>query len=567
LIEANGGTVFLGYYSQSVANAGTLEATGSSSTLMLGTGNTPWTNTGNILATANGTVDLGGSFTTANLTSGTINANTGGVLNITGSLNNASATLTPPNSGIYTLSGGTITGGTAASGALTFSGTPGSLSGVTMNGNFSLPTAASASFFASNNTTFTGGTTTFPTTVGDTVYLTGPSSSTALTIAPSATWSGDMAIYNQASNPLDVLVQGIVNHIAGSTYFYGSGYGLTLVNSGTIEASGGGSLTLGYYSGDTVTNQAGGTIEANGATVYLDDSSSSVTNLAGGVLTGGTWMAVAGGQLNFFGAGNTVVTNGAGTTLVLDGSTSSFVSGSSGHTLEQTLTTNNGTLEILTNRNFPSTSTGIANNGTIQLGGGTLTAASLNNGSGSLLSGFGTFNPTGGAINGSGVALSPGSASANHYVATLTFNSLTLGPSGTYTFDVENAGGAAGVGYDTIGVTGTLNASAATSFIVNLESISPGTGTPGAATFNAATSYQWTLFSSSSLTSFNPADFTVNSSLFTNSLGGGSFSFTSVGNNIDLNFTPVPEPSTWALMAAGVSVLAFAGFRRRAIRA
>jgi hypothetical protein len=47
-----------------------------------------------------------------------------------------------------------------------------------------------------------------------------------------------------------------------------------------------------------------------------------------------------------------------------------------------------------------------------------------------------------------------------------------------------------------------------------------------------------------------------------NSLAGGSFLLTSSGNNIVLDFTPVPEPSTWALMAAGVAALGFSGWRR-----
>jgi hypothetical protein len=34
-----------------------------------------------------------------------------------------------------------------------------------------------------------------------------------------------------------------------------------------------------------------------------------------------------------------------------------------------------------------------------------------------------------------------------------------------------------------------------------------------------------------------------------------------------LNFTPVPEPSTWALMIAGGGMLAIAAFRRRRGRA
>jgi hypothetical protein len=572
LIEANGGTLILGYYSQSVANAGTLEATGSSSILTLGTGGTPWTNTGEILATANGTVDLGGSFSTSNLTSGTINANTGGVLNITGSLNNASAILPPPNTGIYTLSGGTITGGTVSGGALTFGTSAGTLSGVTMNGSFALPTAAGAVFYV-NNTVFTGGTTSFSTAGTDYVYLNGPSASTALTIASSATWTGSMELYNNTANPLNVVIQGFVNHMAGGDYFYGAGYGLTLTNSGTIEASAGGSLTLGYDTGDSVTNQAGGTIEANGATMYLDSNASNTTNLSGGVLTGGTWIATGGGLLDFQGTGNTVVTNGAGTTVVLDGSTSHFESGPSNFPLEQTLTTNNGTLEVLSGRNFASTSGAFANNGTIQLGGGTLTTTgSLTNGSGSVLSGFGTFNSTGGITIGSGVTVSPGSAAASQYVNTLNFGtSTTLGMNGAYTFDIMNSSASSnpGVDNDTINVTGTLTVASTpgSPFSINLESINSGTGLPGLANFSSSGTYQWTLLSATSISGFSATDFAINTSAFANGLGTGNFFVSVAGNDLMLNFTPVPEPSSWALMAAGLSGVGCLAWRRRPSKA
>src|ERR1039457_2476726 len=140
---------------------------------------------------------------------------------------------------------------------------------------------------------------------------------------------------------------------------------MTVSNSGTLESSGGGTLTLGYYTNDVVTNLPGGTIEANGGTMYLDSYQSSVTNLSGNTLTGGSWIASNGGTLDFQGAANTIVTNGVGTTLVLDGSGSNILSGPSNYALESTLTTNNGTLEVLTNRNFSATNS-IANNGVIQ---------------------------------------------------------------------------------------------------------------------------------------------------------------------------------------------------------
>jgi hypothetical protein len=340
---------------------------------------------------------------------------------------------------------------------------------------------------------------------------------------------------------------------------------LVFANTGTVNVTGG-SLGLGYYASDSVTN--GGTIEADGGTIYWGDNVSTATNLPSSTLTGGTWIAANGGTLSFEGT-NPIVAIAPNTTLVLDavGSTvrTRSGSGSSYQNVEQTLTTNNGTLKVLTNRNFSSTSSGVINNGTIQLGGGTFTASSLTNGAGSTLSGFGTFSPLGGIAIGNGVVVSPGSAHANSYVGTLAFNTATLGSGGAYTFDLMNASGTAGSGYDTLNVIGslTITATPASPFTISVESINLGTGALGAASFNMAQSYQWTLLSAGSIGTIDATDFSINTSSFVNDFGIGSFFVSTNSNDLLLNFTPVPEPSTWALIAAGVAIVAFASWRRR----
>jgi hypothetical protein len=89
-------------------------------------------------------------------------------------------------------------------------------------------------------------------------------------------------------------------------------------------------------------------------------------------------------------------------------------------------------------------------------------------------------------------------------------------------------------------------------------------GAAAAINFNPSNPYTWTFATSTNpIGGFMPSQFNLVTSGFLNSTAGGTFSFSEVGNNLDLNFTPVPEPSTWALMGAGVLALATFGVRRR----
>jgi fibronectin-binding autotransporter adhesin len=183
------------------------------------------------------------------------------------------------------------------------------------------------------------------------------------------------------------------------------------------------------------------------------------------------------------------------------------------------------------------------------------------------LSGFGMFSPTGGVTIANGAMVSPGSAVIGQQIATLSFGTpLNLGVGGTMAFDLKNAPSAvAGTDYDTVVVTGalTVSSSAGSPFIIELRSINPSTGIPGLANFNPMQAYSWTLVSAGSISGFNSADFSFNTSAFQNPLNGGTFLVGEVGSTLTLNFTPVPEPGTWALMLGGLGAVALSICRRR----
>jgi hypothetical protein len=567
-LTVNAGVLQLGYYANdSVQNLSGGTITANNATIFIGNNLSSFTNAGTLLATNNGTLVIGGALHTSDL-GGSISATLGGILDLAGTLNNTSAVLAAPAAGVYTLDGGTITGGTVASGALTFGGYDGTLDGVAMTGNFAVPNSSSGFFTAKNNTTFSGGTMTFGTTGNYEAELSG--TGTALTIASNDTWSGYFGVYGTSAG-VNFLNQGTMNFAGG--YIYSNSLGMSITNGGVIDNSTG-TLQLGYYAGDSFTNQPGGTVDASGGTTYVGDYQSTDTNLSAGTLAGGTWVAAGSGILSFEGT-SPIDTIASGTVVELSGPSSVIRTrsgaGSSYQNIEQTLTVVDGTLGVLANRNFASTSAGITNNGVVELGGGTLTAASLTSNPGSSLVGYGTFGPTGGVTVGSGALVSPGVNVTGTYIGTLSFNSLALGSGGSMQFDIKNSSApVAGTDNDTLAVAGNLNvtASPGTPFTISLESINPGTGAPGLANFNMAQSYQWTLASAGSISNFNPADFSINTSSFANSLGAtGYFTVTAGANDIYLNFLPVPEPSTWALIAAGVLMIACAAWRRRPAKA
>ena len=208
-----------------------------------------------------------------------------------------------------------------------------------------------------------------------------------------------------------------------------------------------------------------------------------------------------------------------------------------------------------------STSAITLNNGaTLIANSGATVSNPLTLNSGSSIGGAGTFATT--IYVGSGVTLSPGTSPG-----TMTFSSgLTFNPGGTLAFEVNNATGTAGAasGWDLLSITGTLalNATAVSPFTLQIKSLDNANASGNALNFNASNTYAWTFANATTITGFDASEFSLDRSAFSNT-SAGQFFVSQSGNSLVLNFTPVPEPSTYVLMGTGLSLLAASALRRR----
>ncbi|HEX2861515.1 MAG TPA: PEP-CTERM sorting domain-containing protein, partial [Lacunisphaera sp.] len=409
------------------------------------------------------------------------------------------------------------------------------------------------------------------------------STATAIVSGAGSFWdhSSGMDIGHSGVGTLNILNDGDVT-ITGPWAFLGwtsSGNGtVNLDGMGSTWSIGGEVLVGGSGTGTiTVGNHAALHVNAGASNLILGSSTMSSTGTLNiGAALGDT--AAAGGLINA-----AAITTGSGTGtlqfktiassaspyyLTRDGTTGGPAVAVSG----AVQVINTAGYNVLTGANAYTGGTAITGGtlvagndlalglGAVVLNGGTLSVASgitfsntLTIGaSGGRLSGNGSFSSP--LTLGAGVTLAPGTSPG-----TLHFLSgLALNDGGALEIELQAPGGTPGSNWDLVNITGTLNLGNLTAGGYSLRAISLALdGNPGAVDGLTGPASWVIATASGGITGFEAGDFLIDFSQFT---GGGDFSLTLSGNDLLLNFAPVPEPTTYALLATG---LVLAGLHRR----
>jgi hypothetical protein len=339
---------------------------------------------------------------------------------------------------------------------------------------------------------------------------------------------------------------------------------------GTLSTSG--QLTLNGSDDLTNYNLGGQTTVALGATPTL----TRVTQGANGRATVYGLAAVSEftslGVLTVTGTATPGRINNAGTDLYLGGGSRTFVGGvpaaQRGGTIDlggYNLHLNGGLL--VNNGDYVSNGVGGIQNGVTRVNYG------------SLAKGTGYYEEV---VVTQGGKFAPGNSIANATVGT-----LTLEEGSAYEFEINRALGTAGggggsppVGWDLLNLNVRLriNATNASPAVIELVSRNAADTGPGTLPdFNAANSYSWTVFRANPgavIEGFSPDKFVVDTAQFANlpnPAGIGTFALRQSGNDITLNYTPVPEPVVvLALAAIAAWVISISpasrGFCVRAVR-
>lgn len=287
-----------------------------------------------------------------------------------------------------------------------------------------------------------------------------------------------------------------------------------------------------------------------------------------GVANSGLIANAAGRSLSWTGGGNPVGT------LTVAGSTSlsAFSSGGLIQVLPGGTLSNTGTDLLLAGGSRTLIGSAAAPGGTlrlpdasrVQLNGGLLVNngtldGALNVNFGALAKGAGTF----GAVTVTdGGRFSPGNSPGTARSA-----SATWAAGGGYLVELGAAAGTAGEHWDLWRIDGLLDITAGTTtnsrFTLSLLTLDA-SGAPGPLTgFDPMRAWAWQIVDTGAgVAGFDMTRLALDTSGFASATAGGSFSLALSEGDLYLQFAPIPEPGTWALLLGGLAGVGWVAARR-----
>lgn len=549
------------------------------------------TGTGGITKTGLGLLTLTGANTNTggtNIRAGILHLDGGSLAQgsgdmTVGDLNGDSGTLTITNGGDLTNDTGYIGLDAGSTGTVSVSGSGSSWTNTTTinvgyegTGVLAVSGGADVSGGATFIGTITGGT--------GTVTVDGAGSTfTATSLDVGSEGSGTLTITNggvATSTSLSyigedtgttgtVLVDGAGSALSYSNLIlarWGTG-NLLLSNGGAVSVnSGAGTITLAQSTGAAGTLYIGGITPGTAGVV---NAATITTGLGTGIVKFNT-TATAGSAYYLTKDGTS-----GGTPVAISGPTQlqqlagyNVILGGSNYTGGTTIT--GGTLQAAHSNALGTGSVTVSGSGTLLVNEYFVNSSVQVNSGGRLAGIYGGYTE---AIINAGGKLAPGiAATGSGAFASLDFEDLTLGQNGIFeinlsfngeTFEHDKA-------YVQNSSTLTINATPANPFSLKVISLDSNYQLGALEGLVPGQSYSWLIFDTNGIydittqsAAITAASFAFDDSEFSTVLGEGVFSVSQSGNDIYLNFTPVPEPSTYALMLAGLGLAGFRAWRKR----
>lgn len=378
----------------------------------------------------------------------------------------------------------------------------------------------------------------------------------ARAIQQASSGSAELRFNGRVTNNVGSLT--ITNSGAGAINFNGSGTALTSNGGFSIANNSTGNVTLQSAAvsapltpGSSPLVSVGGTGNSSVVGTLANSSNNLTLEKAGsGTFSVGGITSAAGVSISNIGSGATTIgsiTNTSGNVSISNTGTATVNVGTVTGGGNFQVNNSNATGVVRLTNNVGATSVAFSGGGRVEVASGvTVSGTTTVSGLGSTLSGLGSF---GNAVTiQTGGTLSPGVGGAGSLAFT---NGLSLNDGSTFSWDLTNET----TGFDSVAVNGALTVGSTAASVLNITGVSSGF-------WNSDRS--WNVFTGNFTGTFlNPAIF---GSIAVNGAAAptteqGFFTWTSSPNNVTLNFTAVPEPSSMALL--GVAGLVGGVYARR----